>query len=208
MSGDKCEIAPGLNVSRETRELLENYLSLVIKWNSTVNLISRNTIEDAWRRHVIDSAQLYSIACAPGGSWADFGSGAGFPGIVIGILGRGVQPPMRLTLVESDKRKAAFLGEASRQLGLEANVVNSRIESLHPIGAEVISARALAPLGKLLTYAHRHLAKDGTCLFLKGETFQDEVITARESWNFNLSIVPSATDESGVILKIQGLSNA
>lgn len=208
IAGDHRDLLPGLSVSRETSEMLEYYLSQVIRWNRTVNLISKSTVEDAWRRHIVDSAQLYTFANSTVESWADFGSGAGFPGIVIAILSREKQKTSRITLVESDKRKAAFLRDAARKLDLNIAVVDNRIEQLDSIHADVVSARALAPLCSLLTYAHRHLKADGTCLFLKGETYRDEVELARESWDFDLTIIPSVTDASGVVLKIQGLSNA
>ncbi|SDI78243.1 16S rRNA m(7)G-527 methyltransferase [Aliiruegeria lutimaris] len=140
--------------------------------------------------------------CITGGesSWLDFGSGGGFPGLVCAILAQELAPDLRFTLVESDKRKSAFLLNTSRAIDLKVTILAKRIEDVPPQNADIISARAVANLAKLLEYAKPHLSDVGKCIFPKGERFEDELRDARKQWNFKLSQKPSITDDNAAIL--------
>lgn len=197
----------GLDVSRETLERLKAYEALLNKWNPAINLVAKSTIKNAWQRHFEDSAQVYALAPKVL-HWADLGSGGGFPGLVVAILAEEQSPGLRLTLVESDRRKATFLQTVMRELDVQAKVLPQRIEAVDPLQAGVISARALAPLDALLSHAARHLAPGGHALFLKGANHQAEIEAARENWHFSVEISPSQTDSAAVALKIGDLTRA
>lgn len=198
--------SPDLDVSRETMERLELYAKLLRKWNPRINLVSKSSIEELWTRHFLDSAQLADIAPTVSGYWVDVGSGGGFPGLVLAILGQERGQPTHVTLVESDARKAAFLRTVIREADLPARVINDRIENIPSLGADVISARALADLPTLLGYAEQHLLPGGTAIFPKGVTWQKELVEAQSKWNFAYRIDKSITDDGPVILSFTGVS--
>ena len=188
---------------------LETYAALLNRWTGAINLVSRGSLDDLWRRHMLDSAQLLPLLPpAPAGRQrviVDLGSGAGFPGLVLALLGAG-----DLHLIESDRRKAEFLREAARQAGCSVRIHNLRIEDLPPLAADVITARACAPLAELLSYACEfpgHGPGLGPCcLFHKGRRVDEELTEARKRWNMTVERFPSCTDPSGTILRI-GLLN-
>ena len=190
------------NVSRETTDRLETYRQLLLRWNPKINLVSKSTLADAWKRHMVDSGQIFELAPENARLWADFGSGGGFPGAVIAIIALEKNPDMTTALVESDQRKATFLRTVIRETGAKATVLAKRIEQVDPLLADVVSARALAPLTALLGFAEIHLATGGTAIFPKGATADKEIAVALESWRFDCEKIPSETDESGIILKI------
>jgi 16S rRNA (guanine527-N7)-methyltransferase len=196
-----------LSVSRETIGRLEHLIVLLEKWNPTINLVARSTLADSWSRHIIDSAQIYSLAPRITRHWADLGSGGGFPGLVIAILADELQPSMKVTLIEADKRKATFLRQASQSLGISASVLPLRIESVQPLDADVVSARALAPLRSLCGFAKLHCGVNGVALFLKGANHASEIAEAERLWAMDLVIHPSATDPRSVILELKGVSH-
>lgn len=196
------------DVSRETSERLSLYAALVEKWTPHINLVSQGSLPHLQGRHFEDSAQLYALAPHPVAHWADLGSGGGFPGLVIAILGAETGSPARVTLVESDARKSAFLRTVIRETGIAATVLTERIEARAPLAAEVISARALADLATLLGFADHHLAPGGTALFPKGATWQNELAAAQSKWQFDLRVDKSRTDPDAVILRITGVSRA
>ena len=196
----------GQDVSRETIEKLRTYQALIEKWNPAINLVARSTIGALWDRHFTDSAQLYRLASAASESWADLGSGGGFPGLVVAILAAGDGRRLDMTLVESDQRKAVFLQTAARATDVQVKVLASRAESLPPMAVDILSARALAPLEKLLTFAERHLAPDGCALFPKGANHEAELRDALEKARFSYETIKSATDPDSVIYKIWGIS--
>ena len=144
MSGHR--LVGGLSVSDHTEARLRAHLGHLIRWNAAINLVAKSTIPDAWERHVADSAQLVDLAPGSPGHWADLGSGAGFPGFVVAVIMAETSPETRVTLVEADRRKATFLRESARLLDLDVTVRAERIEDAAPLCADVISARALAPL--------------------------------------------------------------
>ncbi len=190
----------GRDVSRETLSLLEAHLELLRKWNPAINLVSSSTLADGWQRHIVDSAQVFACGMTQSGLWVDFGAGGGFPGLVSAILATELAPDIRFALVESDKRKAAFLTNAVNTLKLNVSVVASRMEDLPAQSAQVISARAVSDLPRLLDYATPHLADGGICIFPKGERYQQEITTAKRHWRFKLSERPSITNPKAVIL--------
>jgi 16S rRNA (guanine527-N7)-methyltransferase len=205
MSDTAQAFAARFDVSRETLERLTAYHQLLEKWNTRINLVSRGAIEDAWLRHFHDSAQLLDLSPRGARLWADLGSGAGFPGLVVAILAAERRPDLSVRLIESDQRKAVFLRGVIRETGITADVVAERIESATPCGADVLSARALAPLAALLEMARRHLAPSGVALFPKGARYRQELTDALESFTFDCDEYPSETDAEAVILKIGGI---
>lgn len=199
------EFCARFDVSRETYSCLQCYLALLVKWNARINLIASSTLATAWDRHFVDSAQLWQLAePRKSGKWVDLGSGGGFPGLVLATIAAEKAPDIEFVLVESDTRKAVFLRNAVRELGLGAKILDDRVENLPPLQADVISARALAPLAKLLDFAERH-GKEGTlCLFPKGRSHDSELTEARKAWHISSESIPSLTDPNSVILKIGG----
>jgi len=193
------------DVSRETLQRLETYLSLLEKWNRRINLVSPASLDGAWLRHVADSAQLWPLRPTAAGAWLDLGSGAGFPGLVIALLAQMNGASTRVTLIESDERKCVFLRTVATACELDVGIVNDRIENVAAFGADVISARALAPLDTLLSHARIHRAAAGICLFPKGRTVHKEIQEARRSWRFDCRLHPSRTDPEAAIVEIGGL---
>ncbi|GFE49353.1 ribosomal RNA small subunit methyltransferase G [Roseobacter cerasinus] len=193
-----------LNVSRETLDRLTTYHDLIQKWSPKINLVSKSSILDLWNRHISDSTQVYRLSPHVN-HWVDMGSGGGLPGLVVAILAKEDHPETQVTLIESDARKSVFLRTVIRELDLNAVVSTARIEELEPQQADVLSARALADLSRLLSFAERHLSQDGTALFYKGETWPKEVQTARESWSFDLVAHTSKTHEKGAILEVRDI---
>lgn len=199
-------VAPGVDVSRETAERLACYAALLRKWNRAINLVSPTSLDAVWTRHFADSAQLFDLAPSAARSWADLGSGGGFPGLVIAILAAERRPGLHVTLIESDRRKATFLQTVARETGLDVDIRAARIEEVPPLGADVLSARALAPLTVLLAHAERHLGPGGVALFPKGARHRDETAEALASWRFEVQTQPSRTEAGAVILKIGGIT--
>lgn len=197
-----------MDVSRETEERLRAYAALIRKWTGHINLIAASTLDNLWDRHILDSAQLFDLVNPDAARWGDLGTGAGLPGIVVAILAQEKLSALHVTLVESDARKATFCRTVVRELGLSATVVADRVEIIPTLQADVVSARALAPLPRLVAYAHRHLVPGGTALFLKGARHMAEVEVALASWSFSVEKIPSDTDPRGVILRIGDIERA
>lgn len=188
--------APSLDVSHETEVRLREYLRLLMAWNARINLIAAAPEEDVWRRHVLDSWQL--VPLLPPGPLADLGSGAGLPGIVLAI-GRAEETH----LVESDRRKAAFLMEAARVLGLgHVRVHPARIEAAPLPKVQVVTARALAPLTDLLGHAAKLLAEGGVAVFPKGRNVEAELTAAAPHWLMRTERFESRTDAQATILRL------
>ncbi len=190
-------------VSRETTERLQIYVDLLAKWNLAINLVSPATIPHAWTRHIRDSAQLLPLLPPNPTSLVDLGSGAGFPGLVLAILG-----VPNVHLIESDARKATFLAEAARASGTEIHIHVTRIEAAPSIETGLVTARALKPLHTLLPLAFRFHRPDGACFFHKGASWKTELEEARLSWRFGVVAHPSSTDPDGVILEIREIERA
>jgi 16S rRNA (guanine527-N7)-methyltransferase len=192
------ELDPG--VSRETLGRLETMVEVLLHWQKAINLVGRATLDDVWTRHILDSAQLAPLIPMGAKGLIDLGSGAGFPGLVLATL----RPELDVTLIESDARKSAYLGEAARRMGLpkQPKLVISRIEAAPPAQAHVVTARALAPLGQLLAWADRHRSSPAICLFHKGKGWQAELTGAMKDWEIECTPQPSVTDSDAVILRI------
>lgn len=191
-----------MNVSRETMQDLEAYADLLRKWSPRINLISKSSMPDLWNRHFLDSAQLIGLAKRKSGHWVDLGSGGGLPGMVVAILAKPKMPDLRFTFVEADQRKAVFLQTVARDLSLQAAVVAKRAEDISPLSADILSARALAPLPTLLGYVKQHLSPSGQALLMKGQSFRQELDQALEIWSFQSDEYPSITDGAAVILSL------
>lgn len=203
------DFARAFSVSRETLERLQTYAALLKQWQKTINLVAPSTLPDIWHRHFADSAQLLALAPPEAERWLDLGSGAGFPGLVLAILlkerGQG-----RMTLIESDTRKAAFLAEVARRVGVTVDIRGTRIEKsatqdkLGPV--DVVTARALAPLPRLLDLSAPFFSGPTIGLFLKGREAEAEVEAAKKLWDFKSELHPSLTDSGGRIVVIRALN--
>jgi 16S rRNA (guanine527-N7)-methyltransferase len=195
-------VIDGLDVSRETFDKLQQLHALLLKWNPVINLVSKSTLSDSWERHVLDSLQVFDQGPESVENWLDLGSGGGFPGLVVAILGTEGGRNLDVTMIESDQRKCQFLRTVLRETGSKGTVLNERIELSKPQHADVISARAVADLSTLFGFAERHLADDGICLFPKGITWQKEITKAQESWSFEYEAIRSKIEPNAVILKV------
>jgi 16S rRNA (guanine527-N7)-methyltransferase len=204
--GAPPSIDPLQGVSRETHRQLEILVETLERWQKAINLVGRKTLDGVWRRHIVDSAQIVPLIPAEAKTLADLGSGGGFPGLVIAAM----RPELELTLIESDARKAAFLGEAARKMRLAKppKLVIQRIEAAPATQAEVVTARALAPLDQLLAWSDRHRMDTAICLFHKGKGWQGEVDEAKKKWDFSPEAFASVTDRDAVLLRIGPYSAA
>lgn len=204
-SGLREKFKTEFDVSRETMDRLSVYESILRKWNKSINLVSKSTLQDLWNRHFYDSAQILALASRQSGAWVDIGSGGGFPGLVLAIIAAETTPGIKFTLVESDLRKCTFLRTVARETGVSTVVVSDRIEKIPSLDADFISARALAPLTELLGYADKHLNSDGQAIFMKGENFRKEIEEALESWTFQSEEYPSKTANAAIVLSLGGI---
>ncbi|MEL7211246.1 MAG: 16S rRNA (guanine(527)-N(7))-methyltransferase RsmG [Pseudomonadota bacterium] len=198
----------GVNVSRETTEALQEFSADLLKWTKRINLIAPSTHDDIWARHIEDSAQLWPLRSENSEKWCDIGSGGGLPGLVLAILSKGEGADTAFTFIESDTRKCAFLTTMIAKFALHATVKAQRIEDAAPVEADIVSARALAPLEKLLELATRHATPEGTFLLQKGAQFQNEIDAARDSWHFKYESIQSQTHPDAVVLKIKEVARA
>ncbi len=192
----------GVDVSRETLARLEAYAALLVKWQAKINLVGPATLPDLWRRHFLDSAQLLPLLPPGPGILVDLGSGAGFPGLVLALM-----TEWRVHLVDSDQRKCAFLRQVALETGANTRVAihARRFEDVPGYKADIVTARACAPLDALLGYALPFLGENGRCLFLKGAQAEEELTAAEANWNMRVERRPSLTDPAGVILVIEQL---
>ncbi|MCH9807105.1 MAG: 16S rRNA (guanine(527)-N(7))-methyltransferase RsmG [Alphaproteobacteria bacterium] len=200
ISGPK-DFQAQFGVSDETIDRLVIYEEQLRLWQRKINLVAPSTMDDIWHRHFADSAQLFDLAPKSARRWVDLGSGAGFPGLVLAILraGRGGDGDLEPhVLIESDTRKAAFLGEIARKVSLPVDIAAKRIELSSTQGryksVDVVSARALAPLDRLIGLAEPFFGPDTVGLFLKGREVDQEVETAQAKWRFSCSLVDSLTE--------------
>jgi len=198
--------ALGINVSRETLHRLETYAALLEKWQAKINLVGPATLPDLWRRHFLDSAQLVPLLSLPQGgggrTLVDLGSGAGFPGLVLAIM-----TDWRVHLIDSDQRKCAFLRQVALDCGVGTQVTihAKRIEQVTGIAADVVTARACAPLDELLALAAPIVGEAGRCLFMKGAQAEEELTQAERHWTMRVAKRGSITDPAGTILTITQL---
>jgi 16S rRNA (guanine527-N7)-methyltransferase len=202
---DAISFGQAFSVSRETLDSLIVFEDRLRRWQLTTNLVGPITLDHIWRRHMADSAQL--LALAPDAkTWVDLGSGAGFPGMVIAILNANRQE-FRMNLVESNAKKCAFLREAARAAQAPVEIVHSRIEDLPSAtigGADIVSARALAPLPRLMDLVSPHLGPGARALLLKGAGVEGELRAAETAYAFEHVLHSSLTDERAAIVEIAG----
>lgn len=204
------EFAAATRASDAQMADLHAFLKLLATWNDRMNLVGPSALSSFWLRHAYDSAQL--LAHAPEARvWADLGAGAGFPGAVLAILLKG-RDGACVHLVESVAKRCLFLREATAALALPVEVHNKRAEDLALEGVEVVTARAVAPMTRLLGFAWPLLggpARDQSIgLFLKGTTVQQELTEARQVWEFDAALHPSRSDPAGRIVRIERLRRA
>lgn len=195
------------NVSRETLELLDVYHRHVVRWQPAVNLIAKRTLGEIWHRHFADSAQLAQFVPEQARTLVDLGSGGGFPGMVLAIMLR--DRPLKITLIESDQRKAAFLRDLARAVEIEVVVLSTRIETdaiIHSVGkADVVTARALAPLDRLFALAAPFCCVSSLCILPKGRDVARELEATRREWRFAVELVESETDGDARIALVRNL---
>jgi 16S rRNA (guanine527-N7)-methyltransferase len=191
------------SVSEAQHAALEAYAALLGRWNVRINLVSPRDLPRLWERHIDDASQLLPLIPPGARRIADLGSGAGLPGLILAVLSG-----LDTHLVERDQRKAAFLREAARVTAAPATVHAADAATLAPLGADLVTARALAPLPALLPLALRHLAPGGACLFPKGVTASAELTAAAEGWTMQVERFPSRTDPSATILRLTEVARA
>jgi 16S rRNA (guanine527-N7)-methyltransferase len=189
-------------VSRETLERLKTYVALLTEWNALHNLVSVSSLNDVWRRHIWDSAQLAPLVPSHAESLIDLGSGAGFPALVLATMFR-ERPNFRVVVTDSIAKKCRFLEATVEQMELAVEVRNGRMEDSRLEPFDVITARACAPLTKLLGYAQHFRGKRTACLFLKGQNVEAELTQAHKSWKIQAIRHPSRSDPTGVILEVR-----
>lgn len=191
-------------VSAEVLQDFKDWQALLTRWNAKINLVSQSALADYWLRHALDSWQLTAHVPVSAARFLDLGSGGGFPGLALAIYckhkGEG-----EVTLVESVGKKANFLRTVIRELSLPATVKAERIESLEPQIYDLISARAFAPLPKLLDYCAPFWGPETLGIFLKGQSASQEITAAQAKWAFQHRTFPSKTDPEGVILTLSDL---
>ena len=204
LQADRTKALAAVPVSRETAARLDDFVQLLLKWQQTTNLVAPASLSEVWTRHVLDSLQL--LALAPDAlTWVDLGSGGGFPGLVIACA-LAERPGAKVHLVESNRKKGAFLREAARRLGLPALVHSRRIEDLvdnFDDLADVVTARALAPLRGLLDLAEPMLKTGATGLFPKGQDVETELTEAAKYWIIEADLIPSMTSAQGRVVVVR-----
>jgi len=204
MSYSFSDLERDLDVSRETLDHLKTYGDLLVKWQKAKNLVSNSTLDDIWRRHFLDSAQMVPHLKKVFGDRPlqilDIGSGAGFPGLVLGVMGLG-----EAHMVESNGRKCVFMRQVSRETGANAHIHNERIEEIPPFPVDIVTSRACARIGQLLEWAAPFLSPTVEMWLLKGETAEEELTEAQACWNMTVSREKSLTDPTGVILRLRDI---
>ena len=200
---DRARFAAVTAATPEIMADMDQYLALLTEWNEKMNLVGPSALASFWGRHAYDCAQL--IPMAPDARiWADIGAGAGFPGLVISILLKG-RAGVQVHLIESMAKRCHFLTTVARSLDLPTEVHNSRAESADLSPVDVVTARACAPLPRLLQYARPLLRGGAIALFHKGREVEAEIAEARKTWSFQAELVQSASDPEGRILRLQRL---
>lgn len=194
-------LAEEFNFDADTLSRLNIYHDLLIKWQKAINLVGPSTLADPWRRHFLDSAQVRETVPAGAARLIDMGSGAGFPGLVLAIL-----TDLDVILIESDRRKCAFLREVARATETGVAILDKRIEAVEIEPAEIVTARALAPVDRLLSYAVPLLKPTGLACFLKGKTILEELTDARRHWTMEIEQLVSRSDRDGRLLLLRNIN--
>lgn len=202
---DAASFAAASGATPEQIADLARFLEMLAAGNAVMNLVGPATIPDFWNRHAWDSAQLLTLA-PEAKTWADLGAGAGFPGLVLAILGK-EREGFHVHLVESMAKRCRFLSEVVRELDLPATVHNDRAENLK-LPVDIVTARACAPLHRLLGYAQPYFRLGATGLFLKGQDVAADIEEATRFWDFEAETIPSSSDERGRIVRVRRLGRA
>lgn len=199
------DFARDSGVPRETLSRCSKYVDLLLEWNERLNLVAPSTLADVWRRHMWDSAQLLPLIPPHARTIVDLGSGAGFPGLVLAIC---LPPAKGLTvhLIDSTQKKCRFLETVAAATAAPVQVHWARAEDLKGPKADVVTARAVAPLERLFPLAHPFFGPATTGLFLKGRSLNDELTLATKSWRLDATPIPSRSDPSGFVLRVTGLT--
>ncbi|MBP6011516.1 MAG: 16S rRNA (guanine(527)-N(7))-methyltransferase RsmG [Alphaproteobacteria bacterium] len=215
------DFARDSGVPRETLSRCSKYVDLLLEWNERLNLVAPSTLTDVWRRHMWDSAQLLPLIPPHARTIVDLGSGAGFPGMVLAIClshpppragedDRAKRDPERgsltVHLIDSTQKKCRFLEAVAEATGAPVKVHWARAEDLKGIKADVVTARAVAPLARLFPLAHPFFGPATIGLFLKGRSLNDELTLAAKSWRLDATPIPSRSDPSGFVLRVTGLT--
>ena len=188
------------NVSRETFEQLKAYEASLYEWQKKFNLVSNSSLLDCWNRHFLDSAQLIKYIPQNARTLFDFGSGAGFPGMVLAIILKEKTPYLKVNLVESIKKKTLYLNHVASLTDTDVNIINDRIENIKNLKADVITSRAMTSLKELLNYTYAFCKKETVCIFPKGKKYAEEISEAKKTWNFKVEIFASEQSDEGKIL--------
>ena len=192
-------------LSENVKNKLKIYENNLKKWQSKINLVSSSTLNDVYERHFYDSLQLWELIPKNAKTLIDFGSGAGFPALVLAILNQEENNgKIKISLVESDARKCAFIEQTARLCGVQVSIINKRIEDIEPFEADVVTARALASLDKLLDYSRDFVSDKSLCLFLKGEKVDEEIENAKKKYRFDYEKISSQTNKNSSVLIIKG----
>jgi 16S rRNA (guanine527-N7)-methyltransferase len=189
-------------LNSEQKKCLEDYVSKLLQENENFNFIGKSTIDQTWHRHILDCAQLIQFIKNPQKKFADLGSGAGLPGMVLSILGL-----KEIHLIEKSFRKADFLRKIKNISPNRVFIHQAKLEELENINFDCIMSRALAPLDKLLEYCKKFLKDDGYCLFLKGKNLPLEISQAKQKFSFEFELFPSLTSKESNIIRINKISN-
>ena len=205
---DNSFLVEKIGVSRETCENMRLYYNLLFQWNKKINLVSRKSIDSSWTRHFLDSAQLWFSLPKGVNTWLDFGSGAGFPGLVISTIAKELKPDLRVILVEKNRKKGHFLEAVVEKLSLNATVICSRIEEIEPQKVDVISARAVGRLKSLIEVAYTHRNDKTIGFFPKGKKYRAELEESLQYWIFEVRQVTNLFDKDSPILEIRNIEVA
>ena len=208
MGYSASEVCQLLDVSRETSEMLHEYVAVLTKWQAKINLVSGMTLEDVWSRHILDSGQVFPMVAGANTQLMDIGSGAGLPGLILAIMRQGAygDAAAPVTLVESDQRKCAFLGVAAQHCGVKIKIKNDRLEELPALRPDVITARALASLDQLLHWTQAQHHSGLKCVFLKGAQVDEELTCLADYPNIKFNKTPSQTSAEGAIVTLTGFN--
>lgn len=198
------DLSDYLDVSHETLERINTVVAVLDKWRKTHNLIGPLERARLWRRHILDSLQIYQYKDELASKWIDFGSGAGFPALIMACAA--ADSSENFTLVESNGKKCAFLRAAAREANLNISVENARIEAVSRETYDHVTSRALASLPQLYEYSERFLAKKASCVFLKGKEVMQEIEEAQADWSFDYELHESFSHTQGRILIVKGLT--
>ena len=190
------------NVSCETIEKLKTYQELLVEWQEKFNLVSNSSLQHVWERHFADSAQLYKHIPESAKNLIDFGSGAGFPAMVLAIMSLERTSYLNVSMVESIKKKTLYLKEVADKTSINVTIINDRIENLPDRKYDVITSRAMTSLVELLNYSNRFCHKDTVCIFPKGKNYAAELSEAHKKWHFKCVVEASDVSDEGKILII------